>query len=228
MTCESHLQLSRQGVSRGRARRPFLFDNMVQTEARAARKAAEAAAAAAAAAEAAKATEAAKAAEAASVAKAPGSSGPSLTIKKTKRPGKQARERAKLGMPVRPKSKRSSAPSSDEMGGAGTAGVSVEKPKWPSRLKDKWFVCVDCSKDVSWPVDQQELFKSQGFDYIIPKRCPGCMRAKKAKYGEGKESTGPTHCFNWCVDGSTAPKPCRRAQFSACTSWPVACRLSPC
>ena len=190
----------------------MLFGIMVQTEARAARKAAEAAAAAAAA-EAAKAAETAEAAKAA----APGSSGASLTIKKKKRPGKQARERAKLGMPVRPQSKKPREPSSDETGGAGAADASFEKPKWPSRLKDKWFVCVDCSKDVSWPVDQQELFKSQGFDYIIPKRCPGCLRAKKAKYGEGKESTGPTHCFNWCVHGFKAQLFAATERIAVCT-----------
>ena len=116
--------------------------------------------------------------------------------KKAKRPGKQARDRAKAGLPVRPTTKPKAAPDD-----ATLTTATTEKPKWPSRLKDKWFVCVDCSKDVSWPVDQQELFKSQGFDYIIPKRCPGCMRAKKAKYGEGKDVAGPTHCFNCGKNG---------------------------
>lgn len=161
----------------------------MQTEARAQRKAAEAAAA--------------KAAAEAAAAAATASKSASVTSaiqKKSKRPGKQARDRAKAGLPVRPTGKPKMNEGSDAAMTSTSDTTATDKPKWPSRLKEKWFKCVDCSKDVSWPVDQQELFKSQGFDYIIPKRCPACMRAKKAKYGEGRDASGPTHCFNWYVE----------------------------
>ena len=118
---------------------------------------------------------------------------PVAAIKKSKRKGKQARERLKAGEPIRPTPR--------PFPSAATTSGTVPSDKWPSKLREKWYKCIDCYKDAVWTVDQQELFKSQGFDYIMPKRCPGCMRAKKARYGEGRDSRGPTHCFNCGKNG---------------------------
>ena len=169
---------------------------MVQTGARAARKAAEQEAAAAAAraeaaAEAARKEAAARALRNESAGLA---SGLESEIKKKKRPGKQARDRLKAGLAVRAPSKKTveTQPSIT----AATA-APIERIPWPRKLKEKWFVCADCTVDFSWPVDEQELFKDQGFEYKPPTRCATCRKAKKAHYD------GATHCFKYALSGFT-------------------------
>ena len=171
---------------------------MVQTGARAARKAAEAEAAAAAA----RAEAAAEAARMEAAAKAfsrhSQGSAPSLQseIKKKKRPGKQARDRIKAGLAVRAAKKLTPLERPAEVQPTSTTG-SMDKVPWPRKLKEKWFVCADCSTNFSWPVDEQELFKDQGFEYKPPTRCATCRKAKKAHYD------GATHCFKYALSGFT-------------------------
>jgi hypothetical protein len=103
------------------------------------------------------------------------------SIKKKKRPGKQARERMKAGLPVRAVSSKPKLEAGEE---------------WPETLSEQWLKCGDCAKEFGWPVEEQELFKSRGFGYVKPTRCSACRKAKKQKYGEAGDA--PLRCYNWC------------------------------
>ena len=45
-------------------------------------------------------------------------------------------------------------------------------------MKDKIIICIDCSQEFAWTVDEQEYFKSKGL--LAPKRCMICRAAFKS------------------------------------------------
>ncbi|MBM3209087.1 zinc-binding protein [Candidatus Shapirobacteria bacterium] len=59
---------------------------------------------------------------------------------------------------------------------------------------DQTLKCRDCGQDFAWTADEQEFYKSKGFDNA-PVRCPACRRAKRAQR-DGFDSRGPRQMFS--------------------------------
>jgi cellular nucleic acid-binding protein len=121
-------------------------------------------------------------------------------VQKKKRPGRQARERKKAGLAVRP--------TKGKDGAVPDAGAAAS---WPATLEEQSASCVDCWKQFRWPVDEQEQFRANGFAYKPPTRCTACRRAKKAKYDSGGAEAHAARCFNCGKNGHlsrdcTAPR----------------------
>ena len=85
-------------------------------------------------------------------------------------------------------------------------------------LQDKTLICVDCGKEFTFTVAEQQFYQSKGFTNE-PKRCEACRAAKKAAHGDRRG--GPREMFEvTCAEcGQLAQVP-----FKPTGSRPVLCK----